>query len=280
MLRHYFASTLIVAGVASAALAQERPNPAPREPNAIEPQRQFQRAHAAFAAQQPMEMRAWMGVSVTPATPAMAHQLKLPEGTGLVVEFTEPRSPAAEAGLKPYDLLLKIDDQLLVNAEQFAVLVRMHKAGDEVKFSILREGQPQTVTVKLIEHEVPRLGELEGLQFWTEPQAPRGGFGGFAPPMGMRPNPGANAQKSITWFDGKRQITVNTEAGKSVLVVTDPESGRVIMKAPVDTEQERQSLPEDIRDVLKQLPLGTGPDRDNPPAPQSLPPTAPKPRDP
>ena len=42
---------------------------------------------------------------------------------GLVVEFVADKSPATEAGLKPEDVLEKLNDQLLVNSEQLAVLV-------------------------------------------------------------------------------------------------------------------------------------------------------------
>src|SRR5258708_1330287 len=76
------------------------------------------------------EKAAFLGVSGSPVMPALREQLKLPKGVGLIVEHVEPKSPAEAAGIKQYDVLHKIGDQLLVNAHQLAVLVRMHKPGE------------------------------------------------------------------------------------------------------------------------------------------------------
>src|SRR5581483_12087828 len=76
-----------------------------------------------------LENVAFIGVETSPVTPALTAQLALPEGTGLVVEQVVPDSPAA-ASIKPNDILLKLDDQWLIDPWQFAVLVRQHKAGD------------------------------------------------------------------------------------------------------------------------------------------------------
>src|SRR5438046_1432237 len=62
-----------------------------------------------------LEKKAWIGISVSPAPAALRHQLKTPDGIGLVIEFVQPKSPADETGLKPFDLLVKLDDQWLVN---------------------------------------------------------------------------------------------------------------------------------------------------------------------
>lgn len=282
MLRRHLAPALIVAGIASAAPAQDAARPEPGDSQANPRAREYQHAFAAArAAKPPTEKRAWIGVSVSPATPAVAHQLKLPEGTGLVVEFVEPKSPADEGGIKPYDMLLKLDDQILIDPEQFAVLVRMRKAGEEVKLTLTREGQTQVITVKLIEHEVARLADLEQFQLWTQerPREAAARLPQFPYPLRLS-GPNGDVEKSVTWFDGKRQITVNTEDGKSMLLVTDPANGRILMKAPVDTEQERDALPPDIRGVLKYLPLGAGPDRDAKPEPDSNPSAPPKPPQP
>ena len=255
MLRHSLLAAAIVGGLAVAGFAQEVARSAEPPQHAL---RDYQRT---MAFRPPMEKRAWIGVGVSPATPAVAHQLKLAEGTGLIVEYVEPKSPADEAEIKPYDLLVKLDDQLLVNPEQFAVLVRMHKPGDSVKLTLLREGEHKTVSAKLIEHETPRLSDLDGLQLWMAPGPQHG-----APPMAqtlIRPyNPQGEVQKTVTWFDGKRQITVTRENGKSTLVETDVPTGRILLKAPVDTEEERNALPEDIRDVVKHLPVDIAPGSD------------------
>lgn len=98
---------------------------------------------------------AYLGVTTTPAPKSLRHQVELPNGVGLVVDTVAPDSPAAAAGLKQHDLLHKIDDQILVNPQQLAVLVRTHKTGDSVKLTVLRGGKPVELTAKLVEKDLP-----------------------------------------------------------------------------------------------------------------------------
>lgn len=76
---------------------------------------------------------------------------------GLVVDAVEAGSPAEAAGVKPHDILLKLDDQKLINMPQLEVLVRAQRPGDSVTLTLIHEGKPTTVTAKLIEKEVPIL---------------------------------------------------------------------------------------------------------------------------
>ena len=111
--------------------------------------------------------RSYLGVSTSTVPAALRQHLGLPEGVGLVVEFVEPDSPAQSAGLKQYDIIKKLDEQILVNAQQLAVLVRSRKAGDEVKLSLIRGGKEQTLSAKLVEKEVKELGDI--FQDWARP---------------------------------------------------------------------------------------------------------------
>ena len=58
---------------------------------------------------------------------SLSHQLDLPESLYLSVSLFEPGSPAENAGIELHDLLLKFDDQILVNQEQLKALVRLHE---------------------------------------------------------------------------------------------------------------------------------------------------------
>jgi C-terminal processing protease CtpA/Prc len=96
----------------------------------------------------------FLGVGVSEASGALSHQLKLKPGVGLVVDMVQPESPAAKAGVQQYDVLEKLDDQLLVNLPQLMTLVRMHKAGDSVTLTLIREGARQTVTANLADRRI------------------------------------------------------------------------------------------------------------------------------
>ena len=95
---------------------------------------------------------AYLGVSVGSPDEVLRSQLKLPEDTALVVQWVDEQG-CAKGVLRPHDVLTRLDDQLLVNGEQFSTLVRLHKPGDAVRVSLIREAVPQVVTVKLAEKE-------------------------------------------------------------------------------------------------------------------------------
>src|SRR5688572_20447946 len=93
---------------------------------------------------QKTEKGSYIGVATSPIPAVLREQLKLPSGSGLVVDRVEPDSPAEAAGIKAYDVLQKLDEQVLINPHQFGVLVRSLKPEVEAKLSIIREAKPQT----------------------------------------------------------------------------------------------------------------------------------------
>ncbi len=98
----------------------------------------------------------FLGVVTSPVSATLSAQLGLPNGSGLVVGHVDENSPAATA-LKEHDILLKLDDQQLVDQHQLSVLIRQHKEGDEVTLTYVRGGKQATAKVKLGKHEVPKL---------------------------------------------------------------------------------------------------------------------------
>jgi hypothetical protein len=92
---------------------------------------------------------AWLGVGTDEATEALAAQLKLKGGQGLVVTYVGPDSPAAKAGLQKNDVLLELDGQMLVLPAQLRKLVQSRAEGDEVRLKILRSGQEEEVKATL-----------------------------------------------------------------------------------------------------------------------------------
>jgi len=94
-----------------------------------------------------------------------------------------PDGPAAEAGLRQHDVLTRLDDQQLINVDQFMVLVRSHKKGDEVNITLKRAGAEQTLKVKVGERNLPpmrRYGHDNGFEL----PIPNGGRFRYEPPQG------------------------------------------------------------------------------------------------
>lgn len=100
----------------------------------------------------------FLGVSTEPVGAQTAAQLPIARGSGLVVTTVEKDSPAAAAGLQPLDVITLMGDQILVNMEQLAVLIRSRKPGDAVTFTYLRGGKQATATATLGSRRLPKLG--------------------------------------------------------------------------------------------------------------------------
>lgn len=71
------------------------------------------------------------------------------------VRFADVRdgSPAAEAGLKPGDIMVKFGDKEIKNLYDFTYALRAHKVGEEVAVDVLRGEQKLSVKVKLTERK-------------------------------------------------------------------------------------------------------------------------------
>ena len=99
-------------------------------------------------------MVAYIGVLTREVPAELRAQFSLPEGFGLLVDEVLPDSPAKTAGLKVYDVLVKFEDQQLVNMEQFRALVRAKKKDDVVQLKVITGGKETQVAVTLGEHLV------------------------------------------------------------------------------------------------------------------------------
>lgn len=140
------------------------------------------------------EHAAFLGVSTEPVTQPTSAQLPITAGTGLLLTMVEKDSPAAAAGLKEMDVLAKIDDQLLINAPQLAVLIRTHKPGEEVKLTYVRGGKEMTAKVKLGDRKLPKLS----------PGGQRADGSLFNPGTGMVELQGLNAPGLAKLYEGSR----------------------------------------------------------------------------
>src|SRR5262245_18153891 len=84
--------------------------------------------------------RPYLGVLVGPAE----------EGKpGLLVREVTANSPAAKAGLKPGDQVIKIDDKDVTDMGMFLKSIGDRKPGDKVNFKVVRDGKEQNLEAVL-----------------------------------------------------------------------------------------------------------------------------------
>jgi hypothetical protein len=102
----------------------------------------------------------YLGVETSQVPDVVSEQLGLAKGLGLVVEYVEPNSPAASAGIQQNDILKMVNDQILIEPSQLRKLLQTFPDGTEVTLTILRKGKEQKITVKLAKKEVPQRHSL------------------------------------------------------------------------------------------------------------------------
>jgi putative serine protease PepD len=69
--------------------------------------------------------------------------------TGATLNSVDANSPAAKAGLKAGDVVTKVDNQRIDNADALIAAVRSHAPGEKVSVTYLRNGQSNTVQITL-----------------------------------------------------------------------------------------------------------------------------------
>lgn len=95
----------------------------------------------------PQPTEYWLGVECFPLPAPLHAHLRLPEGQGLLVAHVMPESPAAVAGLREHDVLLKAAGKPLSEVQDLIAAVDAAKQ-NKLKIDVLREGQPKSFEVQ------------------------------------------------------------------------------------------------------------------------------------
>jgi serine protease Do len=90
-----------------------------------------------------------IGMVVEEMTPEIARNFGLSETIGLIVVQVEKNSPAGEAGMRPGDIVLEVDQIPMKKLVQFNRKIEEYKAGDTILFLLNRRGTTLYVTLKL-----------------------------------------------------------------------------------------------------------------------------------
>ncbi len=82
-------------------------------------------------------LRPWLGVSITEVTDELAEAWKLDDKNGVVIVEVFENASAHKAGIKDYEIILKIDDIDITNSQQLVDTIRSYKPGDMVILKLL-----------------------------------------------------------------------------------------------------------------------------------------------
>jgi len=156
--------------------------------------------------------RGYLGVLIQNVSPALAKQFKLGENTGgaLVGDVT-PKSPADKAGLKNGDIILEFNGKKITDSRHLKLQVARTKPGETAPVKILRDGDEQTLEVKV--------KEMPGSEQVARNGAPRGD------------DTGTLNGVTVADIDARTRQELRLPANLKGVVVTDVEAGSTAAEA-------------------------------------------------
>jgi serine protease Do len=95
--------------------------------------------------------RAYLGVAIQSLTQQLADQFGVKVREGILVTDVQPNSPAAAAGLKAGDVIVKFDGKPVGDVQRLVGLVDRSPIGQERTVEIIRDGKRREISVTLRE---------------------------------------------------------------------------------------------------------------------------------
>lgn len=131
-------SALLLAAFAGQTRSEERVAPEPSDPA----------AGVSSSTPDTLQRRGyWLGLEASPVSRALAAQLNLDQGAGLVIDAVISESPAEKAGLKPYDVLVEVDGRSLETVDALKEAIQRSN-GKEMTLRTVRAGKERTTRIK------------------------------------------------------------------------------------------------------------------------------------
>lgn len=93
--------------------------------------------------------RPWLGVYYREVTQEIQQHLGLDTTDGVVVLDVIEDSPAAEAGLQPYDVILEIDQEPIENIDDLSRVIGEKEIGQEIMLRVIRDGQRELIFAEI-----------------------------------------------------------------------------------------------------------------------------------
>lgn len=115
-------------------------------------------------------VRPWLGATGKPVTNDLAQALRLPRPAGVLLDTIQRDGPAARGGLKAGDVVTAINGREVDDAESLRFRLATLTPGADATFAVLRDGQPQSFTVRLVappENPPREITEIGGTNPYT-----------------------------------------------------------------------------------------------------------------
>jgi serine protease Do len=99
--------------------------------------------------------RGYAGVVLAAATPALKEALRLAVDRGALVQDVTADTPAARAGLRPYDVIAAIDGRSVTDDQALIREISARVPGTVIRLDVWRDQTSRHVSLKLTERPLP-----------------------------------------------------------------------------------------------------------------------------
>jgi serine protease Do len=96
-------------------------------------------------------VRGWLGVGIQPVTGDLASKFGVNENEGVLVNEVFENDPAAQAGIKPGDIITKVDGKTVDTPNLLSRLIAALTPGTMASIEVVRDGKRQLVSVPVSE---------------------------------------------------------------------------------------------------------------------------------
>jgi Do/DeqQ family serine protease len=103
-------------------------------------------------------VRGWVGVESAELTPELAQTFGLPKGVeqGVIVTGVLTRAPAAQAGIRPGDVITQVAGQPVRGVAELLARIAALPPGQSVRFQVQRQNQTLTLAVTPVQRPRPQ----------------------------------------------------------------------------------------------------------------------------
>ena len=107
--------------------------------------------------------RPWLGAKLEVVTRDIAEDLKLDRVTGAVVMRVLNQGPAADAGLQPGDVILRVDGFEATDPRSVLYRLQTKGTGNSARLDVIRKGRPVSLTVAVKAAPLPSKDDIRNL---------------------------------------------------------------------------------------------------------------------
>jgi serine protease Do len=193
----------------------------------------------------------YLGIAVADITAERAKAVDLKEVRGAEVTSMDVDGPAAKAGIRQGDVVLKYDGATVEGSEQLTRLVRETPVGRQVELSVWRNGAAQTLTATIAARKGTVIPYPGTPPFFPSPgiEIPRFGMTWRNPVMGIEGESLDSQEQLADFFGVKGGVLVKSVVKNSAAEKAGIRAGDVVVKVGDSTV----STPEEVVTALRAL---------------------------